>query len=40
MWARSRAWTLWKALITYAGLMGTPVGWGRRVYEEILTDPG
>jgi aminoglycoside phosphotransferase (APT) family kinase protein len=40
MWARGRAWTLWKALITFAGLMGTPVNWGERVYAEIVSDPG
>jgi aminoglycoside phosphotransferase (APT) family kinase protein len=40
MWARGRAWTLWKALITAAGLMGTPPGWGFRVVAEILGDPG
>jgi aminoglycoside phosphotransferase (APT) family kinase protein len=40
MWARGRAWTLWKALITYAGRMNTPETWGRRVYDEIVLDPG
>lgn len=39
MWARGRAWTLWKALITYAGHGETRGAWGRQVYEEILGDP-
>jgi aminoglycoside phosphotransferase (APT) family kinase protein len=39
MWARGRAWTLWKALITAAGLMGTPAEWGFGVLSEILRDP-
>jgi aminoglycoside phosphotransferase (APT) family kinase protein len=40
MWARGRAWTLWKALITYAGRMNTDESRGRRVYDEIMADPG
>jgi aminoglycoside phosphotransferase (APT) family kinase protein len=40
-WARGRGWTLWKALIVYAGLPGTnPLERdnSKRVLEEILAD--
>lgn len=40
MWARGRGWTLWKALITAAGLMGSGSARGLRVVAEILGDPG
>lgn len=40
MWARARAWTLWKALITAAGLMGTPPDRGFPVLDKIFGDPG
>jgi aminoglycoside phosphotransferase (APT) family kinase protein len=37
MWARGRAWTLWKALITFAG--GSEHGaWGREVVDRILSE--
>lgn len=38
LWARGRAWTLWKALITAAGLMSAPPEWGFRVLREIFGD--
>jgi aminoglycoside phosphotransferase (APT) family kinase protein len=40
-WARGRGWTLWKALIVYAGLPGTnklEVEKQRRVIDEVLAD--
>lgn len=40
-WARGRGWTLWKALIVYAGLPGTNSlerENSERVFEEILAD--
>jgi aminoglycoside phosphotransferase (APT) family kinase protein len=40
-WARGRGWTLWKALIVYAGLAGTnalEAAKSRRVIDEILAD--
>lgn len=40
-WARGRGWTLWKALIVYAGLPGTNSlerGNSKRIIEEILAD--
>jgi aminoglycoside phosphotransferase (APT) family kinase protein len=40
-WARGRGWALWKALITYAGLMRThaeDVEASRRVIEAVLAD--
>lgn len=40
-WARGRGWALWKALITYAGLMRTHPGEAeaaRRVIEAVLAD--
>lgn len=40
-WARGRGWTLWKALIVYAGLPGTNSlerENSKRVFEEILAD--
>lgn len=40
-WARGRGWTLWKALIIYAGLPGTnPLERenSKRVLEEVLAD--
>lgn len=40
-WARGRGWTLWKALIVYAGLPGTnPLERenSKRVLEEVLAD--
>lgn len=40
-WARGRGWTLWKALIVYAGLSGTnPLERenSKRVLEEVLAD--
>lgn len=37
MWARGRAWTLWKALITAAG-GGPHADWGLRTAREILAD--
>jgi aminoglycoside phosphotransferase (APT) family kinase protein len=40
-WARGRGWTLWKALIVYAGLPGTDsraAAESRRVIEEELAD--
>lgn len=40
-WARGRGWTLWKALIVYAGLPGTnsaEAEKSRRVIEEVLAD--
>jgi aminoglycoside phosphotransferase (APT) family kinase protein len=40
-WARGRGWTLWKALIVYAGLPGTntlDVENQRRVIAEVLAD--
>jgi aminoglycoside phosphotransferase (APT) family kinase protein len=40
-WARGRGWALWKALITYAGLMRTHAGdveASRRVIEAVLAD--
>jgi aminoglycoside phosphotransferase (APT) family kinase protein len=39
-WARGRGWTLWKALITYAGHRDAePLGpWARRVIDEVLAD--
>jgi aminoglycoside phosphotransferase (APT) family kinase protein len=35
MWARGRAWVLWKALITFAGA-GPSAAWARAVAEDIL----
>jgi len=40
MWARGRAWTLWKGLITAAGRMNDDPSWGIGVVEEIISDPG
>lgn len=40
MWARGRAWTLWKGLITAAGPMTGESAWGIGVVEEIMADPG
>lgn len=40
-WARGRGWTLWKALIVYAGLPGTntlEIDKSRRVINEVLAD--
>jgi aminoglycoside phosphotransferase (APT) family kinase protein len=40
-WARGRGWTLWKALIVYAGLPGTntlEIEKSRRVIAEVLAD--
>ncbi|MBA8880693.1 aminoglycoside phosphotransferase family protein [Phyllobacterium myrsinacearum] len=40
-WARGRGWTLWKALIVYAGLAGTDpleAHNSRRVLKEVLAD--
>jgi aminoglycoside phosphotransferase (APT) family kinase protein len=40
-WARGRGWALWKALITFAGLMRTNPGEvvaSRRVIDEVLAD--
>jgi aminoglycoside phosphotransferase (APT) family kinase protein len=40
-WARGRGWALWKALITFAGLMRTNPGdaaAAQRVIEEVLAD--
>ncbi|SDN78858.1 aminoglycoside phosphotransferase family protein [Phyllobacterium sp. OV277] len=40
-WVRGRGWTLWKALIVYAGLAGTnplEAENSRKVLEEVLTD--
>jgi aminoglycoside phosphotransferase (APT) family kinase protein len=40
-WARGRGWTLWKALIVYAGLPGTnalEAEKQRRVIDEVLAD--
>jgi aminoglycoside phosphotransferase (APT) family kinase protein len=40
-WARGRGWTLWKALIVFAGLKGTnplEVEKSRRIIDEVLTD--
>jgi aminoglycoside phosphotransferase (APT) family kinase protein len=37
MWARGRAWTLWKALITFAG-GSEHAAWGREVVERILNE--
>lgn len=40
-WARGRGWTLWKALIVYAGLGGTnplEAENSRKVLEEVLAD--
>lgn len=40
-WARGRGWTLWKALIVYAGLPGTnsaEAEKSRKVIDEVLTD--
>lgn len=40
-WARGRGWTLWKALIVYAGLPGTnPLERenSKRIIEEVLAD--
>lgn len=40
-WARGRGWTLWKALIVYAGLPGTnsaEAEKSRKVIEEVLAD--
>ncbi|MBA8902507.1 aminoglycoside phosphotransferase family protein [Phyllobacterium sp. P30BS-XVII] len=40
-WARGRGWTLWKALIVYAGLAGTnplEAENSRKVLEEVLAD--
>jgi aminoglycoside phosphotransferase (APT) family kinase protein len=41
-WARGRGWTLWKALIVFAGLAGTndprEVEKSRRVIDEVLAD--
>ncbi|KOF18925.1 aminoglycoside phosphotransferase [Ensifer adhaerens] len=40
-WARGRGWTLWKALIVYAGFPGTNIAEAeksRRVIEEVLVD--
>ena len=40
-WARGRGWTLWKALITVAGLPGTDppaARRSRRVIDEVLAD--
>ncbi|MGI8486566.1 MAG: aminoglycoside phosphotransferase family protein [Thermomicrobiales bacterium] len=40
-WARGRGWTLWKALIVYAGLAGTnphEAEKSRRVIDEVLAD--
>jgi len=40
-WARGRGWTLWKALIVYAGLPGTnslEVENSKRVLEEVLAN--
>lgn len=40
MWARGRAWTLWKGLISAAGLLTDESSWGVSVVEEIIADPG
>ncbi|MFK3983170.1 aminoglycoside phosphotransferase family protein [Micromonospora sp. NPDC050397] len=40
-WARGRAWTLWKALIVFAGLTGAPPGRQaieKRVLDDILAE--
>lgn len=40
-WARGRGWTLWKALIVYAGLPGTnsaEAEKSRKVIDEVLAD--
>lgn len=40
-WARGRGWTLWKALIVYAGLPGTnslEIERSRQIIEEVLAD--
>lgn len=40
-WARGRGWTLWKALIVYAGLPGTnsaEAEKSRKMIEEVLAD--
>ncbi|MGH6806981.1 MAG: aminoglycoside phosphotransferase family protein [Ensifer adhaerens] len=40
-WARGRGWTLWKALIVYAGLPGTNLAEAEKslgVIEEVLAD--
>ena len=40
-WARGRGWTLWKALIVYAGLPGTNSAEAEKslaVIEQVLAD--
>jgi aminoglycoside phosphotransferase (APT) family kinase protein len=41
IWARGRGWTLWKALIVYAGLPGTntqEAETSRRIIDDVLAD--